>query len=208
MAVKNCCAAHTAHAKSEVLTLGSQTMSSESKSGEVVIIKKYANRRLYNTSTSSYITLDHLAQMVKDNIDFKVMDAKTGADLTHAILTQIIMDEEAAGEQILPTNFLRQLISMYGNSMQAFLPGYLEASMDHFRDNQAKMRKAIEESIGTNPLAQIAQRNMEMFKAAAAAFVPGTVGKDDEKPATEGGELDALRSQMAEMQKKLDELAK
>lgn len=187
-------------------------MASDSKSGETVVIKKYANRRLYNTSASSYITLDHLAQMVKENIDFKVMDAKTGADLTHAILTQIIMDEEAAGEQILPTNFLRQLISMYGNSMQAFLPGYLEASMDHFRDNQAKMRKAIEESIGVNPLAQLAQRNMEMFKAAAAAFVPGAAaggpGKDESKPVEEAGELGTLREQMAEMQRKLDQLSK
>lgn len=183
-------------------------MTNESKIGETVIIKKYANRRLYNTSTSSYITLDHLAQMVKENIDFKVMDAKTGADLTHAILTQIIMEEESAGEQILPTNFLRQLISMYGNSMQAFLPGYLEASMDHFRENQAKMRKAIEESIGSNPLAQIAQRNMEMFKAAAAAFVPGATVKDEAKPASETGELDTLREQMAEMQRKLDQLSK
>ncbi|MBB3861175.1 polyhydroxyalkanoate synthesis repressor PhaR [Novosphingobium hassiacum] len=182
-------------------------MASEAKAGEVVTIKKYANRRLYNTSTSSYITLDHLAQMVKDNVDFKVIDAKTGADLTHAILTQIIMDEEAAGEQMLPTNFLRQLIGMYGNSMQAFLPSYLEASMDHFRDNQAKMRKAIEESIGSNPLAQIAQRNMEMFKAAAAAFVPGAVAKDEDKPASETSELDALREQMAEMKRKLDQLS-
>ncbi|NLR70016.1 polyhydroxyalkanoate synthesis repressor PhaR [Novosphingobium sp. ERN07] len=182
-------------------------MASDSKNGGTVIIKKYANRRLYNTSTSSYITLDHLAQMVKDNVDFKVMDAKTGADLTHAILTQIIMEEEAAGEQMLPTNFLRQLISMYGNSMQAFLPGYLEASMEHFRDNQAKMRKAIEDSLGSNPLAQLAQRNMEMFKAAAAAFVPGAATAEEQKPAAEADDLDVLRKQMAEMQKKLDQLS-
>ncbi|OYW49575.1 MAG: polyhydroxyalkanoate synthesis repressor PhaR [Novosphingobium sp. 28-62-57] len=185
-------------------------MASESKNGGTVIIKKYANRRLYNTSTSSYITLDHLAQMVKENVDFKVLDAKTGADLTHAILTQIIMDEEAAGEQMLPTNFLRQLISMYGNSMQAFLPSYLEASMDHFRENQAKMRKAIEESLGANPLAQIAQRNMEMFKAAAAAFVPASPAQAPAEQApvsAEADDLDALRKQMAEMQKKLDQLS-
>ncbi|MFN3554272.1 MAG: polyhydroxyalkanoate synthesis repressor PhaR [Novosphingobium meiothermophilum] len=181
-------------------------MASESKNGGTVIIKKYANRRLYNTSTSSYITLDHLAQMVKDNIDFKVIDAKTGADLTHSILAQIIMEEESAGEQMLPTNFLRQLISMYGNSMQAFLPGYLEASMEHFRENQAKMRKAIEESIGANPLAQIAQRNMEMFKAAAAAFVPTAQPAAEPKQAADADDLDALRKQMAEMQKKLDQL--
>ena len=184
-------------------------MAQQAKDGEAVIIKKYANRRLYNTSTSSYITLDHLAQMVKDNVDFQVIDAKTGADLTHTILTQIIMEEESAGEQMLPTNFLRQLISMYGNSMQSLLPGYLEASMEHFRENQLKLRKAIEDSIGSNPLAQIAQRNMEMFKAAAAAFAPtGSAARDEAKPADEADELDALRKQMADMQKKLDQLVK
>lgn len=182
-------------------------MANQAKTGDTVIIKKYANRRLYNTSTSSYITLDHLAQMVKDNVEFQVIDAKTGADLTHSILTQIIMEEEAEGEQMLPTSFLRQLIGMYGNSMQALLPGYLEASMEHFRENQVKLRKAIEDSIGANPLAQIAHRNMEMFKAAAAAFVPGAAAATEPKPA-ESGELDELRRQMAEMQKKLDQLTR
>jgi polyhydroxyalkanoate synthesis repressor PhaR len=187
-------------------------MAQHAKDGEIVIIKKYANRRLYNTRTSSYITLDHLAQMVKENIEFQVIDAKTGNDLTHAILTQIIMEEEATGEQMLPTNFLRNLISMYGNSMQALLPSYLEASMEHFRENQNKLRKAIEESIGANPLAQIAQRNMELFKAATAAFVPGAAAVNgqtvDDKPAAPGAdELAALRQQMADMQKKLDQLA-
>ncbi|GHC86196.1 polyhydroxyalkanoate synthesis repressor PhaR [Novosphingobium pokkalii] len=188
-------------------------MANQAKDGDTVIIKKYANRRLYNTRTSSYITLDHLAQMVKENVEFKVIDAKSGADLTHSILTQIIMEEEAAGEQMLPTNFLRQLIAMYGNSMQALLPGYLEASMEHFRENQNKLRKAIEDSIGANPLAQIAQRNMEMFKAAAAAFVPGATAaggapREDDKPASGDSELSELRKQMAEMQKKLEQLGK
>ena len=185
-------------------------MANAGKDGDTVIIKKYANRRLYNTRTSSYITLDHLAQMVKENIEFKVLDAKTGADLTHTILTQIIMEEEASGEQMLPTSFLRQLISMYGNSMQALLPGYLEASMEHFRENQVKLRKAIEESIGANPLAQLAQRNMELFKAATAAFVPGAVQTAETEKAASApadDELAALRKQMADMQKKLDQLA-
>ena len=182
-------------------------MAQQHKDGDTVIIKKYANRRLYNTRTSSYITLDHLAQMVKDNVEFKVIDAKSGTDLTHSILAQIIMEEESTGEQMLPTNFLRQLIGMYGNSMKALLPGYLEASMDHFRDNQNKLRKAIEDSIGANPLAQIAQRNMEMFKAAATAFVPGATADEAEKP-SESSELGELRNQLAEMQKKLDQLAK
>ena len=179
---------------------------SKHASGEPVVIKKYANRRLYNTRSSSYITLDHLAKMTREDIEFKVVDAKTGVDITHSILTQIIMDEEAGGEQMLPTSFLRQLIAMYGNSMQSLLPGYLEASMDHFRENQSKLRKAIEESIGANPLAQLAQRNMEMFKAAATAFVPGA--KSGSAKDGGGDEIAALRAQMAEMQKKLDALGK
>ena len=188
---------------------------------DVVVIKKYANRRLYNTRSSSYITLDHLAKMTREGIDFKVVDAKTGADITHSILTQIIMEEEASGgEQILPVNFLRQLIAMYGNSMQSLLPHYLEASMEHFRENQLKLRKAFEESLGNNPLAAIAQRNMEMFKAAAAAFMPGVesppqsaspqsassqAAAPSEQPADD---LSALKAQMAEMQKMLDKLTK
>ncbi|HET9628472.1 MAG TPA: polyhydroxyalkanoate synthesis repressor PhaR [Novosphingobium sp.] len=189
------------------------------KAGEtddVVTIKKYANRRLYNTRSSTYITLDHLAKMTREGIDFRVIDAKSGADITHQILTQIIMEEEASsGEQILPVNFLRQLISMYGNSMQSLLPHYLEASMDHFRENQLKLRKALEDSIGSNPLAAIAQRNMEMFKAAAAAFMPGAehVAAPAREPdkATEPQQdnaIELLKAQMAAMQKKLDELGK
>lgn len=179
----------------------------------VVVIKKYANRRLYNTRSSSYITLDHLAKMTREGVDFKVVDAKTGNDITHSILTQIIMEEEASGgEQILPVNFLRQLIAMYGNSMQSLLPHYLEASMEHFRENQLKLRKAFEESLGNNPLAAIAQRNMEMFKAAAAAFMPGI--EQGPTPATpkpaegEGDDLATLKAQMADMQKMLDKLSK
>jgi len=174
-----------------------------------VIIKKYANRRLYNTRSSSYITLDHLAKMTREGIDFRVLDAKSGTDITHQILTQIIMEEEAGGEQMLPVNFLRQLIGMYGNSMQGMLPGYLEASMEHFHANQVKLRKAFEESIEANPLAKLAQQNMAMFKAATAAFIPGAEGlaeKSDATPAS--GDLDALRAQMAEMQRQLDALSK
>lgn len=176
---------------------------------DVVIIKKYANRRLYNTRSSSYITLDHLAKMTREGIDFKVVDAKTGSDITHSILTQIIMEEEAnGGEQILPVNFLRQLIAMYGNSMQSLLPHYLEASMEHFRENQLKLRKAFEESLGNNPLAALAQRNMEMFKAATAAFMPGMETPEPKPSEQPADDLAAIKAQMAEMQKMLDKLAK
>jgi polyhydroxyalkanoate synthesis repressor PhaR len=187
--------------------------SGSQKSGEAdtVIIKKYANRRLYNTRSSSYITLEHLSVMTREGVDYKVLDAKTGADITHQILTQIIMEEEASGEQMLPVNFLRQLISMYGNSMQSLIPHYLEASMDNFRANQSKLHKAFEESLGNNPLARLAEQNMAMFKAAASAFIPGGE-KDQQSSAAPKAEaeddLASLRQQMAEMQKKLDSLAK
>ena len=178
--------------------------------GEPVIVKKYANRRLYNTSTSSYITLEDLAGMVRDNVEFQVLDAKSGDDITHSILTQIIMDEEASGEQMLPVSFLRQLISMYGNSMQSLMPSYLEASMENFRQNQSKIREAFEKGISNTPLAKIHETNMAMMRAAADVLMPGAA-KPTEKPAaseSQSNEIDALRAQMAAMQKKLDELGK
>ena len=182
------------------------------KSGDTVIIKKYANRRLYNTRSSSYITLDHLAKMTRENVDYKVLDAKTAADITHQILTQIIMEEESSGEHMLPVSFLRQLISMYGNSMQSLIPHYLEASMENFRANQAKLHKAFEDSLGNNPLARLAEQNMAMFKAAAAAFMPGAEKAEPTPPPAASppanDELAALREQMAEIQKKLDGLGR
>ncbi len=175
-----------------------------------VIIKKYANRRLYNTSSSSYITLDNLAAMTREDIDFQVLDAKTGNDITHSILTQIIMEEEASGgEQMLPVSFLRQLISMYGNSMQALMPHYLEASMQNFSENQKKLQQALENSVGGNPFTKLAQTNMAMFKAATSAFMPGSGEQEEtETGGYEGDDIEALRSQMEEMRKKLDALGK
>ena len=176
-----------------------------------VIIKKYANRRLYNTSSSSYITLDDLASMTRKGVDFQVLDAKTGNDITHSILTQIIMEEEANGEKMLPVSFLRQLISMYGHSMQAMMPHYLDASMHSFRANQGKLQDLFQQSLGANPLARLAQTNMAVFKAAASALMPmAGAAKSGDAPAASSAddELDALRKQMAEMQKKLDTLGK
>ena len=155
--------------------------------GDAIIIKKYANRRLYNTASSSYITLDDLARMVRENIEFQVLDAKSGDDITHSILTQIIMDEEANGEQMLPVSFLRQLIGMYGNSMQALMPSYLEASMTNFRENQSKIRDAFEKGMTANPFAAIHETNMAMMRAAAEAFMPG-VAKPKDKPTPPDGE--------------------
>ena len=179
-------------------------MADDPKSAEEpIIIKKYANRRLYNTHSSSYITLDDLAKMTRNGLDFQVLDAKTGSDITHAILTQIIMDEEANGEQMLPVSFLRQLIGMYGNSMQALMPSYLEASMDNFHANQTKLQEAFNASVGPDAFAKMAETNMALFQAATKAFMPHASA--DPVPAGEG-ELDSLRAQMAKMQDKLDKL--
>ena len=179
----------------------------DAKSDDTVIIKKYANRRLYNTRSSSYITLDHLAKMTREGTDYKVLDAKTCTEITHQILTQIILDEEANGEQMLPVNFLRDLIRMYGNSMQSLIPHYLEASMENFRANQTKLAKAFEDSIGNNPIAKLAERNMAMFRATASAFLPGAEPSTPSEPeAKQGNDLEALRKQMEAMQKRLDAL--
>ncbi len=179
--------------------------------GAPIIIKKYANRRLYNTDSSSYITLEDLAKMVRDDVDFQVLDAKSGDDITHSILTQIIMEEEASGgEQMLPVNFLRQLIGMYGNSMQSLMPSYLEASMTNFRQNQAKIREAFEKGISNSPIAKIHETNMAMMRAAADALMPGNNAKPESstESSSDKDELAALREQMAQMQKQLDELGK
>jgi polyhydroxyalkanoate synthesis repressor PhaR len=177
-----------------------------------VVIKKYANRRLYNTASSSYITLEDLATMVRQGTDFVVLDAKTGTDITHQILTQIIMDEEAScTEQMLPVSFLRDLISMYGNSMQAMMPHYLQASMENFRANQAKLQDAFEDSLGPEAFAKIAETNMAMFKAAASAFMPQNQAKSGAGNGAAGSqddELAALKKQMADMQERLARLGK
>jgi len=136
--------------------------------GSQTVIKKYANRRLYDTETSSYITLELLSQMTREGRDFVVVDAKTGEDITHNVLTQIIMEEEQRGENMLPVNFLRQLISLYGNSMQSLVPQYLEASMEAFRKNQLQFQQAMEGAFAGGPFAALAKRNMEMFSQEVA----------------------------------------
>ncbi|KQS04211.1 polyhydroxyalkanoate biosynthesis repressor PhaR [Sphingomonas sp. Leaf357] len=150
-------------------------MKKQSAGDGPVVIKKYANRRLYNTETSSYITLEHLAAMTREGRDFKVVDAKTDEDITHNVLTQIIMEEESRGQTMLPVNFLRQLIAMYGDSMQAMVPGYLEASMDSFRRNHEQFKSAVEGAFANSPFAEIAKRNMAMFEAATTAFKPSAM---------------------------------
>jgi polyhydroxyalkanoate synthesis repressor PhaR len=186
--------------------------------GGPVIIKKYANRRLYNTETSSYITLDHLAAMTRDGRDFKVVDAKTEDDITHNVLTQIIMEAEQRGQTMLPVNFLRQLIALYGDSMSAMVPGYLEASMDSFRRNQEQFKSAVEGAFANSPFAEIAKRNMAMFEAAASAFQPGAALAGtpaatppvpaETAPAAAPDDVAALKAQLAQLQDKIEKLVK
>jgi len=176
----------------------------KSDSADTVIIKKYANRRLYNTETSSYITLEHLAAMTREGREFKVVDAKTDEDITHNVLTQIIMEEESRGQTMLPVNFLRQLISMYGDSMQAMVPGYLEAAMEGFRRNQAQFKSAVEGAFANSPFAEIAKRNMAMFEAATSAFKPGGSGAAADKDS----EIAALKAELKALQDKIDKLGK
>jgi len=184
-----------------------------------ITIKKYANRRLYNTATSSYVTLDHLCQMVKDNIDFVVFDAKTGEDITRSVLTQIIVEEEGKGGQnLLPINFLRQLISFYGDNLQFLLPRYLEQSMESFALNQEQMRKYLQDSFGGmfpfNRFEELGKQNMAFleqamrmwnpFKGAAADKPAGSA--PGPKPA--GENLDALKAQMDALQRQLEALTR
>ena len=141
-----------------------------------VVIKKYANRRLYNTATSAYVTLEHLSQMVKDKTDFVVYDAKTGDEITRSVLTQIIFEEESKGGQtLLPIPFLRQLISFYGDSLQGVVPQYLEMSMTQFARNQDQMRRYMQNAFGFNPFQQfesMGKQNMAMFENAMRMFNP------------------------------------
>src|SRR5689334_7616252 len=169
------------------------------KSSGKVTIKKYANRRLYDTESSTYITLDRLAQMVREGREFEVVDAKSGEDITRQVLTQIIVEEEARGSTMLPINFLKQLIGLYGNSMQNFVPQYLEAAMEAFQRNQSAARDAL----GHNVLADLAKRNMAMFEDASRAFA--VKPKTEAKPSTT--EVDQLRAELAALQAKVDRLS-
>ena len=174
-----------------------------------IIIKKYANRRLYNTQTSSYITLDFLSKLTREGKNFKVVDAKTGDDITHSILTQIIMEEESSGQQMLPVSFLRELISMYVNSMQSMMPQYLEASMEAFRNNQEKFQNAVKGSIANSPLAAIHKQNMAMLEAASSVFkLPVTKSKENlgEEETSDSEDIQSLKEQLSAMQRKIDEL--
>jgi polyhydroxyalkanoate synthesis repressor PhaR len=194
----------------------------QANSGGLVIIKKYANRRLYNTQTSSYVTLDHLCEMVKEGVDFEVRDARTGEDITRSVLTQIIFEEEGKGQNLLPIRFLRQLIRMYGDSLQAFVPGYLDMSMESFTKNQEQMRDRVAEAFGggTQVLENMARQNLAMFERATKMFSPFTPSRraaEPEEPArpansaasqkSSSDELSALKGEIEAMRRQLAELA-
>jgi polyhydroxyalkanoate synthesis repressor PhaR len=187
-------------------------MSEEKK--EPVTIKKYANRRLYNTGTSAYVTLEDLAAMVKSGEDFIVYDAKTGEDITRSVLAQIIFEQEnKEGQSLLPIAFLRQLIRFYGDSMQMLVPRFLEASIDSLTKEQGKFREQITQAFGVGafgPLEDQVRRNMEMFEKTFAMFAPFARGqsKPTEKPSGSSSEMDELKRQLDEMQRRLDKLGK
>jgi polyhydroxyalkanoate synthesis repressor PhaR len=171
-----------------------------------VIIKKYANRRLYNTQSSKYITLDFLADLTRKDIDFKVLDAKSGEDITHNVLTQIIMDEESNGQNMLPVGFLRQLIALYGDSMQSMVPAYLEHSLDSFRKKQAQVTDVIESVITAGPFGDIAKQNIELMRSAREALMPNLSTLTGKKPVKKENIAD-LKKQMAELQARIDSLS-
>ena len=190
-------------------------MSDEKPTGEApVIIKKYANRRLYNTQTSSYVTLDHLAAMVKEGTEFEVRDARTG-DITRSVLTQIIFEEEAKGQNLLPIKFLRQLIRFYGDSLQSFVPGYLDMSMEGFTKNQEAMRTRLAEAFGgsSQVIENLTRQNMAIFERTMSMFSPfAAAGRakpaDEPAPsAAKGEDISDLKSEIEEMRKQLSELS-
>jgi polyhydroxyalkanoate synthesis repressor PhaR len=198
---------------------GSGVSDKKAGAGETVVIKKYANRRLYNTATSAYVTLEDLAKMVREGTEFVVFDAKTNDDLTRQILTQIIFEEESRGEALLPVQFLRQLIGFYGGQMQGVLPSYLEMSLDSFSRQQEQMRGQFSKAFGAAPGASIldeaVKRNMALFTDAMtmwpgfSALTPGATGGPAEpKPATASDPLDEMRRQMDEMRNQIDKLSK
>jgi polyhydroxyalkanoate synthesis repressor PhaR len=180
-----------------------------------VIIKKYANRRLYDTESSSYITLEHLAAMTREGREFKVVDARSGEDITRSVLTQIIMEQENGEQTMLPVPFLRQLIGLYGNSMQAMVPVYLEASMDALKKNQEQIREAMTQPFAGTPFEALAKQNFAMFEKAAEMFAPkrgaeageGAAKPDAAAPAAGGAdEVSDLKQQLAALQAKLEKL--
>ena len=188
------------------------TMAAEAKEKAPITIKKYANRRLYNTGTSTYVTLEDLATMVKTGEDFVVFDAKSGDDITRSVLAQIIFEQEnKEGQSLLPIAFLRQLIRFYGDSMQMLVPRFLEQSIDSLTREQGKFRAQMAQAFGAGgfgPLEDQVRRNMEMFEKTFAMFAPFARGQAKgaaDKPSSDS-DIDELKQKLDDMQKRLDKL--
>jgi len=178
-----------------------------------VVIKKYANRRLYNTATSSYVTLDDLSRMVKEGREFVVYDAKTGEDITRAVLTQIIVEEEQKGQNLLPISFLRQLISLYGDSMQWLVPGYLEQAMAAFARNQDQMRKSLQQTFGGlfpfGTLDEMGKQNLALFQKTMKMFTPFPAAETPAGgPGGEEANVKDLTDRINALQRQVEELTK
>ena len=174
-----------------------------------VVVKKYANRRLYNTESSSYITLENLAEMVRIGRDFVVYDAKSGDDITRGVLTQIIVEEEGKGQNLLPTGFLRQLIGLYGGSMQGLVPKYLEHAMTSFAQQQEQMRTAMQKSVGGifpfGNIEEVGRQNIAMMERAFSMFTPFYRGTEPTNPSNaHDTEIEALRSEIERLRKELE----
>lgn len=185
------------------------------KSDQPTTIKKYANRRLYNTGTSTYVTLEDLAAMVKDGEDFLVYDAKTGDDITRSVLAQIIFEQEnKAGQNLLPTTFLRQLIRFYGDSMQMLVPRYLDMSIENFTKEQGPLREQFTKTFGVGGfgvMEEQVRRNMEIFDRAFKMFLPNARAEEQASSAgtpapARTDDFDELKRQVAEMQRRLDQI--
>jgi len=200
---------------------GTSQKNEAAKAKPAVVIKKYANRRLYNTDTSAYVTLEDLAGMVRSERDFEVYDAKTGEDLTHSVLTQIIVEQESKSEEnLLPIGFLRQLIRFYGNSMERLVPSYLEFSLATLTRDQDKYRQRFADTFGNaafEAMQEQTMKNLSMFEQALNMFSPFTSFASPPKetsagetaaPAAKRDEIDQLKSQLAAIQSQLDQLSK
>ena len=208
--------------------------SDKAKGGKAAIVKKYANRRLYNTRSSSYVTLDELCQMVRDGEEFLVFDAKSGDDITRSVLTQIILEEDAKGRNLMPIGFLRQIIGLYDDNLKAVVPRYLEVSMENFARHQEQMRGYMEETVGRffpikqldlkNPFEDMARQNIAMFQKAASMFNPALDSNDSAEQKAEKAEAAAhesaaeaealgrqvrdLKAEMATLQRQMNTLQK
>lgn len=179
-------------------------------SGPPVVVKKYANRRLYNTESSSYVTLEDLAAMVRQGRHFVVYDAKSGEDITRGVLTQIIVEEEAKGRSLLPTSFLRQIIGFYGDNMQSLVPRYLENVMGAFARQQDQVRRAVEQSMGGfNPfggLEEMGKQNLAMMERAMTLFAPFRPGGAEGQETSDSARVAALQAEVEQLRRQLEAL--